>query len=143
MSDQSTVESLELPEQKDPSMSELSDGWHYILDSNELEKSKAVEVPNFATQIVVWRGLDGQVYALDMYCKHMGASLGCGKVDENGIRCPFHAWRWDGSGNCDDIPYAKRIPDKAKTRSWNTHEKDGKIYIWFHRTQQEPNFESI
>ena len=52
MSDQSTIESLELPEQKDPSMSELSDGWHYILDSNELEKSKAVEVPNFATQIV-------------------------------------------------------------------------------------------
>ena len=73
----------------------------------------------------------------------MGASLGCGEVDQNGIRCPFHAWRWNGSGDCDDIPYAKRVPDKAQTRSWTPYEKDGKIYVWFDRNGNEPDFDII
>jgi 3-ketosteroid 9alpha-monooxygenase subunit A len=143
MTDNSILVAPDLPEQKDPSSSNFPDGWHYVANSKDLEKSKAIEVINFATQIVVWRGSDEKLYALDMYCKHMGASLGCGEVDQNGIRCPFHAWRWNGSGDCDDIPYAKRVPDKAKTRSWTPYEKDGKIYVWFDRNGNEPDFDSI
>ena len=63
----------------------------------------------------------------------MGASLACGEVEEDGIRCPFHALRWSGEGSCNEVPYAKRIPPKAVTRSWEVDELDGSIYVWFDR----------
>jgi len=37
----------------------------------------------------------GQFLAVDDLCPHMGASLGAGYLDEEGIvTCPWHAWRF-------------------------------------------------
>ena len=104
--------STELPVQKNPNESSLEDGWHKVATSDAIKNGEALQVDNFATQLVVWRGEDGKVRALDLYCKHMGAALSCGEVDGNGIRCPFHAWKWNEEGNCDDIPYAKKSQRK-------------------------------
>jgi 3-ketosteroid 9alpha-monooxygenase subunit A len=120
-----------LPEQRDPSESDLLSGWHKVAQSEEVAAKQAIQVDNFATQIVVWRGEDLKLRGLDLYCKHMGSSLACGEVDENSIRCPFHAWRWAGEGECDQIPYAKKIPTKAVTRAWEVIEDNGLVYVWF------------
>ncbi len=38
---------------------------------------------------------DGKYFAIDDLCPHMGASLGAGCLDEEGIvTCPWHAWRF-------------------------------------------------
>jgi nitrite reductase (NADH) small subunit/3-phenylpropionate/trans-cinnamate dioxygenase ferredoxin subunit len=38
---------------------------------------------------------NGSYFAIDDLCPHMGASLGAGAVDEEGIvTCPWHAWRF-------------------------------------------------
>lgn len=38
----------------------------------------------------------GEYYAIDDLCPHMGASLGSGDLDEEGrVMCPWHAWRFD------------------------------------------------
>ena len=37
----------------------------------------------------------GQYYAIDDLCPHMGASLGAGYLDDEGVVvCPWHAWRF-------------------------------------------------
>jgi nitrite reductase (NADH) small subunit/3-phenylpropionate/trans-cinnamate dioxygenase ferredoxin subunit len=37
----------------------------------------------------------GQYQAIDDLCPHMGASLGSGYIDEEGVvTCPWHAWRF-------------------------------------------------
>ncbi len=46
------------------------------------------------------------------------------------IRCPFHDWRWNSEGDCDDIPYAKRIPPKARIKSWPACEENNLLYVW-------------
>lgn len=56
-------------------------------------------------------------HVLDAYCPHMGADLSKGCVRSNSIVCPFHAWVWGRDGQCEDIPYAKRIPAKAKIKA--------------------------
>ena len=88
----------DLPQQRDPKKAQLKPGWYKVADSNDIGLMEAIQVDDFPTQIVVWRGKDDQLSALDLYCRHMGASLACGEVEEDGIRCPFHAWRW--SGDC-------------------------------------------
>ena len=130
-----------LPEQRDPFTSDLPSGWHKVALSNQINTKEAIQVDNFPTQIVVWRGEDGVLRGLDLYCKHMGAALACGEVDGNSIRCPFHSWRWSGDGSCDEIPYAKNIPSKAITRSWVIDEVDGVAYVWFDKNENsaDPN----
>ena len=131
----------ELPEQRDPSKSDLVSGWYKIAQSDQISLKEALQVDNFPTQMVVWRGEDSVLRGLDLYCKHMGASLACGEVDGNSIRCPFHNWRWAGEGHCDEIPYAKNIPSKAITRAWEIDEIDGEIYAWFDKNASpaDPN----
>ena len=37
----------------------------------------------------------GQYLAIDDLCPHMGASLGAGYLDDEGVvTCPWHAWRF-------------------------------------------------
>jgi nitrite reductase (NADH) small subunit/3-phenylpropionate/trans-cinnamate dioxygenase ferredoxin subunit len=37
----------------------------------------------------------GQYFAIDDLCPHMGASLGAGCMDEEGVvACPWHGWRF-------------------------------------------------
>jgi nitrite reductase (NADH) small subunit/3-phenylpropionate/trans-cinnamate dioxygenase ferredoxin subunit len=38
---------------------------------------------------------EGRYLAIDDLCPHMGASLGAGYLDEEGVvTCPWHAWRF-------------------------------------------------
>jgi nitrite reductase (NADH) small subunit/3-phenylpropionate/trans-cinnamate dioxygenase ferredoxin subunit len=43
--------------------------------------------------IAVFR-CDGQVYAIDDVCPHMGASLSGGYLEAGIVTCPWHAWRF-------------------------------------------------
>ena len=36
----------------------------------------------------------GQLYAIDDFCPHMGASLSGGYVEDGIVTCPWHAWRF-------------------------------------------------
>ncbi len=38
--------------------------------------------------------IEGQYYAIDDLCPHMGASLSGGVVEEGIVTCPLHAWRF-------------------------------------------------
>jgi nitrite reductase (NADH) small subunit/3-phenylpropionate/trans-cinnamate dioxygenase ferredoxin subunit len=49
--------------------------------------------------------VDGQYYALDDYCPHMGASLGQGEVRDHQVFCDRHRFAFDlGDGSSPDVP---------------------------------------
>ncbi|CAA0079936.1 3-ketosteroid-9-alpha-monooxygenase, oxygenase component [Zhongshania aliphaticivorans] len=117
------IEAAELPDR-------YARGWYCLGLASEYT-NKPVKLNYFGTRMVAYRGEDGEVHILDGYCPHMGADLSEGCVEENSIRCPFHAWRWGADGVCDDIPYAKRIPAKAVIRSYPTLEENHLLFMWF------------
>ena len=51
----------------------------------------------------------GQYHAIDDICPHMGASLGAGRMDEDGVvTCPWHAWHFSAcDGTWCDNPRIK------------------------------------
>ena len=57
MTDQELI-APELPEQKDPTTSGYESGWYKVAESEEIASMKAIQVDDFPTQIVVWRGED-------------------------------------------------------------------------------------
>ena len=120
----------------------IPNSWFHVLYSDELASGEVKALHYFGRDLVAYRGQDGAAHVLDAYCPHLGAHLGVGgTVEGNHIRCPFHSWQFDGSGRCVAIPYTKRIPPKAETRSWPVQEVNGRIFVWHHKEGKAPDFE--
>ena len=105
-------------------------GWHCLGLASTFRDGKPHAVEAFGTKLVVFASEDGKINVLDGYCRHMGGDLTQGTVKGNNIACPFHDWRWAGNGKCVDIPYAKRVPLRARTRSWVTLEENKQLFVW-------------
>src|SRR5208337_1884068 len=101
-------------------------GWFQVAYGDEIAKGSVQRLQYFGQELVAFRGDDGALRVLDAYCPHLGAHLAIGgKVIGNTLRCPFHGWRFDGEGQCVEVPYAKKIPPKGQTRAWPVVERNG------------------
>lgn len=105
-------------------------GWYVAGPSAEVPVGVARQVELCGHHLVVFRGQDGRVRALDAYCPHMGTHLGIGTVVGDTIQCFFHQWRFDGSGACVAIPCQAHIPAAARTQSYAVEEKYGFIWVF-------------
>jgi nitrite reductase/ring-hydroxylating ferredoxin subunit len=115
----------------------VAKGWYIACHTRELAQNQAKSVNLCGQRIVIFRGQDGKVRALDAYCPHLGTDLGIGRVDGNLIRCFFHHWAFDGDGKCQHIPCQQNIPNKAKLQSYATDEKYG--FIWVYPDTKAPH----
>ena len=117
-------------------------GWFQVAYCDEIEVGDAKPLKYFGRDLVAFRGEDGKVSVLDAFCPHLGAHLGHGgKVKGNCIECPFHAWVFNGEGKCEEVPYAKKVPKKAKIRPWHVVERNGQVMVWYHPHGTEPAWE--
>ena len=65
----------------------------------------------------------GQVYALDNRCPHMGFPLHRGTVKDGILTCHWHHAKFDLAGGCTLDPFADDVP------AFRTEVRDGAIYI--------------
>ncbi|WP_028920846.1 Rieske 2Fe-2S domain-containing protein [Pseudonocardia acaciae] len=112
-------------------------GWHCLGLAEAFRDGKPHAVEAFGTKLVVFADSAGELHVLDGYCRHMGGDLTQGSVKGDAVACPFHDWRWGGNGRCVGIPYARRVPPRARTRSWLTHEENKQLFVW-HDPQNRP-----
>ena len=105
-------------------------GWHCLGLHEEFDDGKPHSVTIFGTKLVVWVDTKGEVNVLDAFCRHMGGDLSQGKLSGDNVACPFHGWLWKGNGRCAGVPYAKRNPKLAKTRSWPSMVRNGQIFVY-------------
>jgi 3-ketosteroid 9alpha-monooxygenase subunit A len=105
-------------------------GWHCLGLAARFRDGGPHAVEAFGTKLVVFADSAGALHVLDSYCRHMGGDLSQGTVKGDAVACPFHDWRWGGDGRCAGIPYARRVPVAARTRSWLTLERNGHLFVW-------------
>ncbi|NUS43760.1 MAG: Rieske 2Fe-2S domain-containing protein [Mycobacteriaceae bacterium] len=113
-------------------------GWHCLGLVKHYTDGKPHAIEAFGTKLVVFQGEDGQINVLDGYCRHMGGDLTQGTVKGNEVACPFHDWRWGGDGKCKKIPYAKRVPLRARTRSYQTLQMNEQLFLWHDPQGRKP-----
>ncbi|MDQ2797474.1 MAG: Rieske 2Fe-2S domain-containing protein, partial [Actinomycetota bacterium] len=105
-------------------------GWHCLGLARDFTDGQPHQINAFGQKLVAFAGEDGKVSVLDAYCRHMGGDLSQGTIKGNEIACPFHDWRWGGDGRCKRVPYARRVPLRARTAAWPTLVQDGMLFVW-------------
>ena len=88
--------------------------WQPIALSAELRAGQAKRVKLIGAHYTLYRGEDGAVRMTQDRCPHRGTSLAYGWVEGNGIRCRYHGWKFDGTGQGEQFPaetatYATKI----------------------------------
>jgi 3-ketosteroid 9alpha-monooxygenase subunit A len=116
-------------------------GWFQIAYTDELAAGEVKPVQAFGKHFVLFRTESGKPQVLDAFCPHLGAHLGYGgKVEAETIRCPFHAYRYDGAGACVEVPYANKVPPVARLNAQPVLEKNGVIMLHHHEEGLPPHF---
>jgi phenylpropionate dioxygenase-like ring-hydroxylating dioxygenase large terminal subunit len=117
-------------------------GWFRAAYSAELAPGEILPLEFFGREWLLYRTESGLARVIDPYCAHLGAHLGHGgEVLGERIRCPFHHWEYGPDGRCEKIPYAKRIPTRARLHSHEVVEKNGLIFFYHDRDGGSPSFE--
>ena len=116
----------------------IIEGWYWALRSSELKRGRTAPLSFLGREMVVYRGEDGRVVALDAYCPHMGAHLAEGKVEGDSIRCLFHYWKYSPEGRCAEIPCQPFTEFVPRIRPWPVTERYGLIWIWAGETPRQP-----
>jgi nitrite reductase/ring-hydroxylating ferredoxin subunit/putative sterol carrier protein len=113
-------------------------GWYAVAFSPDLAPGEVRTVRYFDRDIVLFRSQAGVVAAFGATCPHLGAHLGDGKVEGECLRCPFHGWAFEGSGRCVDVPYAPKIPPRARASTWPILEQNGLVFVYYGARGEQP-----
>jgi len=74
-----------------------------LVDELDGDRS-AVSVRLLGEDLVLYREEGGGYALVGRRCPHRGADLAYGRLEDGGIRCPFHGWLFDGQGACLEQP---------------------------------------
>lgn len=117
-------------------------GWFQVGWSDQLPCGAMKKVRQFGQTFALFRGKDGAVGLISDLCPHLGAHLTeGGSVQGNSVRCPYHHWSFDRTGACTSIPYAKKIPAKARVTSYPVVERYGMIFTYRSQDGAAPSYD--
>jgi phenylpropionate dioxygenase-like ring-hydroxylating dioxygenase large terminal subunit len=119
---------------QDPAGKLLRRYWQPVALTDELEGKRPVRpVKLMGQHFVLFRDEHGKLGMLDRDCPHRGADLAFGRLEDGGLRCPFHGWLFDAKGNCLETPAepeGSRMCDRIKQGAYPVVEKSGIIFAY-------------
>jgi phthalate 4,5-dioxygenase oxygenase subunit len=109
--------------------------WQPALLSSELPRPDCppVRVRLLSEDLIAFRDTDGDVGLVDAFCPHRRAPLFFGRNEECGIRCAYHGWKFDRSGNCVDMPSeppGTPLKAAAKLPAYSVFEAGGLVWAY-------------
>jgi phenylpropionate dioxygenase-like ring-hydroxylating dioxygenase large terminal subunit len=118
----------------------LVDEFDPVLDPRmTLRPVKAVRA--LGQDMVLFRTAQGQWGLLDRACPHRGADLSFGRNEGDGLRCPFHGWKFDASGACLETPAepaGSKLCERVRQRSYPVVERSGVLFAWLGEAGSTP-----
>lgn len=120
----------------------VPDGWYSVGACEDIGPGQVARIGFLGRELVCFRGADGRARVFDAYCPHLGAHLGVGgRVNGDGIVCPFHGWRFDGDGRLVEVPRLEAQVPRVSARAWDVCERNGRIFVWHHGSGEPPGYE--
>ena len=117
--------------------------WIPALLADELPENDCppVRVKLLSERLLAFRDTEGRYGLIDEFCAHRGVSLWFGRNEECGLRCVYHGWKYDVTGQCIEVPSE---PDesgfsrKIKLQSYPLVERGGILWTYMGPPEAQP-----
>ena len=118
--------------------------WHPVCASAQLSMRDSVplRVRLLGEDYVAFRDSEGRVGLLEELCMHRGASLALGRVEEGGIRCLYHGWKFDVTGKVMETPNHTdpKYRDRMQAPCFAVREEGGLVWAYVGPKEHQPEF---
>jgi phthalate 4,5-dioxygenase len=108
--------------------------WIPALKSSELvADGDPVRLMLLGEKLIAFRDTQGRAGVMDHKCPHRCASLFLGRNEQGGIRCIYHGWKFDVTGQCVDMPSVaphQEFKQKVRARAFPVREKAGVVWVY-------------
>lgn len=110
--------------------------WHPIAGQAELDDNPIKAVRVMGEDLVLYRDKSGTYGLIDRRCPHRGTDLSYGIIEECGLRCSYHGWKFGEKGDCLEQPYEDvanpraRFKDKIKIKSYQVKALSGMLFVY-------------
>jgi phenylpropionate dioxygenase-like ring-hydroxylating dioxygenase large terminal subunit len=100
-----------------------------------------VRVKLLSERLIAFRDTSNRLGLMDEFCAHRGVSLWFGRNEENGLRCSYHGWKYDVTGQCTEIPSEPGNPklcQRMKLKSYPLVERGGVLWTYMGPPELRP-----
>jgi phenylpropionate dioxygenase-like ring-hydroxylating dioxygenase large terminal subunit len=117
--------------------------WLPALLAGELPENECppVRVKLLSERLLAFRDTEGRYGLIDEFCAHRGVSLWFGRNEECGLRCPYHGWKYDVTGQCIEVPSEPEesgFARKIKLRNYPLVERGGVLWTYMGPPERQP-----
>ncbi len=107
--------------------------WHPVAAVAEMAERWTKRVRILGEDLVLFKNRTGTLGLIGEFCPHRRASLAYGIPTDDGIRCPYHGWMFDGAGRCleqPNEPEGSSFKDKVTTAGYPIGELGGLLWAY-------------
>jgi 5,5'-dehydrodivanillate O-demethylase len=105
--------------------------WHPIYVAENLQAGWAKPIRILGEHFTLYRGESGTPHLVGFRCAHRDAQLSVGWIEGDSIRCRFHGWKYDESGQCVEQPAERKsFAEAIRIPSYPTKEYLGLIFAY-------------
>jgi phthalate 4,5-dioxygenase oxygenase subunit len=93
--------------------------------------------------LIAFRDTNGAVGVLQALCPHRRTQLFWGRNEEGGLRCAYHGWKFDVTGQCVDMPTEppeSNYKDRLRTIGYPVVERGGFVWVYMGPRDKQPGF---
>ena len=104
--------------------------WHPVAAAEQVT-GKPRRLKILGEELVVYRGASGRPALMQLRCAHRSLALDHGRVEGDCLRCPYHGWLYDATGQCLEQPAepeGSSFRDKIRLRSYSVQEFGGLVF---------------
>jgi 5,5'-dehydrodivanillate O-demethylase oxygenase subunit len=107
--------------------------WWPIATVAELDIEPVLAVTLLGENLALYRTDAGELGLVAQRCPHRGASLAYGIPEQDGLRCPYHGWKFNASGHCLEQPAEpadSTFKDRVRIPAYPVHELGGLAWAY-------------
>jgi phthalate 4,5-dioxygenase len=117
--------------------------WIPALIATELPEPDCppIRAPLLGEKLVAFRDSEGRIALVDEFCAHRRVSLWFGRNEECGLRCAYHGWKFDVTGQCVDLPSEPEdsgVRQRMRIKSYPCIEQGGVIWAYMGPPELRP-----
>jgi 5,5'-dehydrodivanillate O-demethylase len=110
--------------------------WYPVAAVSQMKDKATKKVRLLGEDLILYKDRSGDYGLVEPHCAHRRMNLIYGIPEEHGLRCPYHGWLYDETGQCTEQPYEEtedpdgRFKDKIKMKAYPVEQKAGLLFAY-------------